>query len=512
MDIKKLLSVSLIAAASSLSSFAQESTDIILDNIGTAGGTITFEYHEYTSTYKRMVVKGCNLAQKGSVIIPDYVTTGGTTYPVHAIFNKAFYENKLVTKVELPEKLNYIDNYAFYDCTNLEEINLPELLDDIHYYAFCGCNLKSVVIPNSVRSLGSSIFSINYNLESVKISNNKECTKIFSNSFYLCNLQELELPENIKTVQKQAFYGNKNLKKVICAATDPTSDSADDAFSQETYDNAILYVPEHCLATYKELPCWKNFKNIVGFNAVAVNDALEIDNTGTAGGTISCRISSVEDQEMNIYQVNLGASGSLNIPATVNIGPYDYRIATVRETSIYQNSKVKSIYFEDGGPSSIKKNGIRENSLLESIRFGEGLVEIGDYACYYDRSLTKILDLPSSLKTIGVMAFGGCNKITEVHCNATTPPEMTDDAFTSTTYENATLYVPDDAIEAYAAAEGWRNFKTVLGGVGATTIADAPVSDVYTIQGVRLGADITNLAPGIYIVRRGSKVEKIIKQ
>ena len=205
-------------------------------------------------------------------------------------------------------------------------------------------------------------------------------------------------------------------------------------------------------------------------------------------------------------------NGSLIIPAKANLGAFDYQISSVRESSLKQNNKIESIYFEDGGPRIIESTGFRRNQNVNSIRFGEGLEEIGDAAFSYLASLTKIYDLPSTLKKIGAQAFDYDQKITEVHCNATTPPEMTDDAFTSTTYENATLYVPDDAIEAYAAAEGWRNFKTVLGGVGATTIADAPISDVYTIQGVRLGADITNLAPGIYIVRRGSKVEKIIKQ
>ncbi len=239
---------------------------------------------------------------------------------------------------------------------------------------------------------------------------------------------------------------------------------------------------------------------------------FEIKNTGTAGGTISCSITSADNHEVDIFHVVPDVNGSLIIPAKANLGAFDYQISSVRESSLKQNNKIESIYFEDGGPRIIESTGFRRNQNVNSIRFGEGLEEIGDAAFSYLASLTKIYDLPSTLKKIGAQAFDYDQKITEVHCNATTPPEMTDDAFTNTTYENATLYVPDDAIEAYAAAEGWRNFKTVLGGVGATTIADAPISDVYTIQGVRLGADITNLAPGIYIVRRGSKVEKIIKQ
>ena len=239
---------------------------------------------------------------------------------------------------------------------------------------------------------------------------------------------------------------------------------------------------------------------------------FEIKNTGTAGGTISCSITSADNHEVDIFHVVPDVNGSLIIPAKANLGAFDYQISSVRESSLKQNNKIESIYFEDGGPRIIESTGFRRNQNVNSIRFGEGLEEIGDAAFSYLASLTKIYDLPSTLKKIGAQAFDYDQKITEVHCNATTPPEMTDDAFTSTTYENAMLFVPDDAIEAYAAAEGWRNFKTVLGGVGATTIADAPISDVYTIQGVRLGADITNLAPGIYIVRRGSTVEKIIQQ
>ena len=61
-------------------------------------------------------------------------------------------------RISLPDTLTEIGDYAFNECTNLTEINLPERLEIIGSNAFRGCNLRSVIVPSSVQSIGDYAF------------------------------------------------------------------------------------------------------------------------------------------------------------------------------------------------------------------------------------------------------------------------------------------------------------------------------------------------------------------
>ncbi len=81
--------------------------------------------------------------------------------------------------------------------------------------------------------------------------------------------------------------------------------------------------------------------------------------------------------------------------------------------------------------------------------------------------------------------------------------------------ESVTLYVPKGCREAYATAPGWKNFTTILEDVsGIDEIYRDPGepdhSEIYNLNGAKVSESTDNLAPGIYIVRQGSNVKKIV--
>ena len=69
--------------------------------------------------------------------------------------------------VVLPESLKIINEAAFYGCENLSKINLPDGLEYIFYEAFYGTNLKSVHIPESVIKIDNDVFDYCDNLKKV---------------------------------------------------------------------------------------------------------------------------------------------------------------------------------------------------------------------------------------------------------------------------------------------------------------------------------------------------------
>ena len=75
---------------------------------------------------------------------------------------------------------------------------------------------------------------------------------------------------------------------------------------------------------------------------------------------------------------------------------------------------------------------------------------------YYCSGITKVL-IPSTITSIGEYAFHGCGNIKDVYIDATVPPTVESNAFS--TYGN--LYVPKGTKSAYSSANVWKNFNII---------------------------------------------------
>ncbi len=74
------------------------------------------------------------------------------------ISSYAFAENALLQSINLPDTLDSIGTYAFDNCGSLQDILLPNNLQTIDYYAFRNAHLITVIVPNSVTSIGAGAF------------------------------------------------------------------------------------------------------------------------------------------------------------------------------------------------------------------------------------------------------------------------------------------------------------------------------------------------------------------
>lgn len=159
-----------------------------------------------------------------------------------------FYNNKSLTSIQLPNKLeNFWDN-AFNGCTSLNNIVMPSTVVGIYNNVFDGCTslsnvkfndryttlghhvfknclLAAVTFPNTLNSIGEYAFE-STKLETVDLSNT-QITSLPNGSFYNCQqLNDVKLPIALTDIGERAFY-----QSTIASITFPSSLQKIDAWA-----------------------------------------------------------------------------------------------------------------------------------------------------------------------------------------------------------------------------------------------------------------------------------------
>jgi hypothetical protein len=110
-------------------------------------------------------------------------------------------------------------------------------------------------------SLGYQAFANCKNLVSVDLGNNIKI--IGSYAFYDCDkLPSITIPNSVTEIGDWAFNWCDELMEVISLIETPF-ETPTYVFNDDNYNKATLYVPKGKLSLYKEVTCWKRFKNIV---------------------------------------------------------------------------------------------------------------------------------------------------------------------------------------------------------------------------------------------------------
>ena len=145
---------------------------------------------------------------EGDIVIPETVSHKGLEYRVTRISDYAFAFCSELKSVVLPASLKDIGDYAFEFCVSLEDIVLPNSVRHIGVGALSGCfRLKSVQLSTALDTIPEKLFSDCYQLKEVEIPEGVVYLghSVFANCYMLDNISFPSTLKKIGNLAKKYF-------------------------------------------------------------------------------------------------------------------------------------------------------------------------------------------------------------------------------------------------------------------------------------------------------------------
>lgn len=417
LSMKKLFKIGLMICLSLVTTSAFAASFFNVDGIYYSVTTGSDSIPTVAVTYNRNSSYGgnstYNVSYSGDIAIPTSVVYNDTTYRVTSIGSYAFYYDRDVTSVTMPEGMKDIGADAFCYCQKLKNVNIPSTVESINGYAFSNCDsLKSVILPEKMSSIGSNAFESCNKLETVILPDS--LSVILDYTFNGCsNLREITLPAKLKSIGYSAFSGCSSLKKITAlGVTPPTITSSYTLSGVPT--NIFIYVPKGSAQNYSANDYWNDRVIIEGTAPTKV----EV-NVATAGDLGNQLLNKVEYLDC-INELTI--TGTLNsndyyqikssTPNLIKIDMSGVKMAELPEDFFNGRTHLREIILP-ATLTTIGNNAMRACRRLKSIVVPDGVTSLGSYAFYECDSL-ETAQLSQSLKTIGTYAFANSEKLKSI--------------------------------------------------------------------------------------------------
>lgn len=277
-----------------------------------------------------------------NVVIPHTVTIDGIDYETTIIGWYAFGYMELESAI-IPNTVVEIHMGAFEE-NLLTEINLPNNLTWIDEYAFAYNSIEEVYIPDSVTEIGMTAFGMN-ELHTVKISNS--ITEIHHSTFWDNNLTEVVIPDSVEIIGPEAFYKN-NLQSVQFPSNLVTIH--DYAFAENE-------LTEIALPTGLDR-IWRYVFQDNQLTSVDIPDSV------SSIGQFSFRDNNLTEINLpsSLDELTLSAFNGNNI-SEITIPENVWRV----EVTSFTNTDVKTLHLHSGVTSLLSFQNSFENSGIETL-------------------------------------------------------------------------------------------------------------------------------------------------
>ena len=367
----------------------------------------------------------------GAADIPEEVTYNENTYQVTQIAQSAFQNCVGITSVTIPSSMTSIDYNAFYGCsglitlnynatncsiswdyyynhwlygcTSLVVLNIGEGVETIpHHFVYNRINIGdethnltgTVVIPNSVTSIGQYAFYNCRHIGSVTIGNSVE--SIGQYAFYGCsNMGSVTIGTSVASIGTYAFFDCSKLTTVVLPSSMTTISSntfeSCSLLSSVTIPNTIVSIGNAAFRYCDKLASLTIPNSVASINEQAFYGCTSLTSVSFGNSLAS-----------------IGASSFYNCTNLTSV-VIPNSVVSIGNSAFYDCERVTSVTIGDH-VASIGNSAFYNNTRLTSLDLGSSVVSIGDNAFYGCTSLTTVT-IPASVTSLGVDMFGNCTKL-----------------------------------------------------------------------------------------------------
>lgn len=399
-----------------------------------------------------------------SVEIPDTVTAIGENAfnqsslvsvkipdSVESIGNAAFYDITSLKSVELPNNIKTIPSRLFASCSSLEALTIPESVETIDSAAFSYCtSLKEVNIPDGIKIIPSELFLNCKNLSEIKLPDS--ITSIDYSAFYATAIKTIDLPKSITSIGSSAFYNSALESIVIPDAVTSIGSSAFancKALSSVQLPSTLKELNSGVFIDCSSLTSIKlpDTLTSIGYNAFRGSGLKEINipESMTTLGSNCLAGTMIESFEIpeHITEIQSGVFMDCKSLKTVDLGS---KINNMPSYLFQGCTSLEKISI----PDTVKSLGtdVFSNSKIKEVNLPAALTSVSNRA--FEDSNIETINYPDELTTLPTYAYSGAAKMSKVKLPAslTTLPGYVFSGCTSLT----SFEIPESVttISAYA--------------------------------------------------------------
>lgn len=283
-----------------------------------------------------------------------------------------FTESKTLKSIILPKTLKSIESSVFSCCDSLTSVVLPEGLTHMEGGVFAGCtSLTSVTLPSTLKKIdGTSTFMNCTSLTSVSLP--EDMVYFYGYTFEGCtSLKSITLPKKLDCILEYTFAGCVSLTSLYIPAS--VSEIGRDAFD--------------------------------GCSGITSFHVDEANQNYSSEGTVLFN----KDKTRLIYALGQ-IEGDYKVPATVR---------DINEWAFRDQSRVFSVSLPEG-LTQVQMYLFDGCTSLQSVSLPKSLKSI-QYAAFKGCSSLASLSIPAATEKISEGAFEGCTGVTSFHVDEANP-------------------------------------------------------------------------------------------
>ena len=275
--------------------------------------------------------------------------------------------------VTIPSKIAgyrvaYIDQYAFYACTNLSSIVIPNSVTTIGWGAFSSCtSLSSVIIQRGVINIDGDAFYGCSSLSNITIPDS--VTEIYERAFSSCtSLKSVTIPNSVTSIGNAAFSNCVSLSSIVIPNS--VKSLGHDAFENCTSLSSVIIMSGVISIGSKAFSDCTNLSDIIIPDSITYIASDAFKNTKW-----------FDNQPDGVVYAGKVA--------------YEYKGNMLENTKIVLKQ----------GTKSISKDAFSSCINLTNIVIPNSLLSVGGGA-FMNCSKLKSITIPRNMEDIGEYAFG----------------------------------------------------------------------------------------------------------